>query len=77
MSDGKEVDAYHLEVLSWNYLQRSEAYEKLGQESSKRKGEQDPPHSHKQSSRYHTPLRALSLKDSPLEASEFWPLCYC
>jgi len=34
--DGKDVDAYHLEVLSWNYLlQSEEKYEKLGQESSK------------------------------------------
>jgi len=49
VSDGKGVDAYHLEVLSWNYLLRSEEkYEKLYQESSKRKCEQEPPHSHKQ-----------------------------
>ena len=42
VSDGKEVDAYHLEVLSWNYLLRSEEkYEKLGQESSKHRCEQE------------------------------------
>lgn len=49
VNDGKEVDAYHLEVLSWNYLLRSEEkYEKLGKESSKRRWEQETlAHSHK------------------------------
>lgn len=53
-------------------LLRSEKnYEKLGQESSKRKCEQEPPHSHEQQPCHHTPLRALSLKDSPLAASVY------
>jgi hypothetical protein len=42
VNDGKEVDAYHFEVLSWNYLLRSEEkYEKLGQQSSKQRCEHE------------------------------------